>query len=335
VNPPTPAKAHKPLSRPIVATGIAATVVIAAGAFVLSFSALTDLSVRAGINPALAWMWPIIVDGMIVAATVAIVALAGRGAREQAYPWVLLFFGAIVSTAANSVHAVLAVRAENGNVPVVVSALVAAMPPVVLLAITHLTVILVQNARPAAASSEPAASDAAREPAAAKPASRGSRRAAGSAASSSATGSAAEASAPVEPGAEKPAKPKAAAKPRKPRRAAGTASEASVPAVAGASASGAAATGPAATERPADEPSAAEPSAEAAAARQPARSGLGPSRPLAPGLSSFAGVSPLLRGPSAPTPASEESEPERREAEGSETERSEPVQSPELEDARA
>ncbi|GAB3272893.1 hypothetical protein GCM10027449_09920 [Sinomonas notoginsengisoli] len=144
---PHPAQAYKPISKPIVATGIASTVVIGSGAFVLSFSALTDLAVRAGINPNIGWMWPLIVDGMIVAATVAIVALAGRQGREQFYPWVLLFFGAIVSTAANSIHAILAVRAENGNVPVIVSALVAAMPPVVLLAITHLTVLLVQYAR--------------------------------------------------------------------------------------------------------------------------------------------------------------------------------------------
>lgn len=149
MNPQNPqrVKAHKPISRPIVATGIASTVVIGSGAFVLSFSALTDLAVRAGINPEIGWMWPLIVDGMIVAATVAIVALAGREGKEQFYPWLLLFFGAVVSTAANSIHAILAVKASNGNVPVAVSALVAAMPPVVLLAITHLTVLLVQYAR--------------------------------------------------------------------------------------------------------------------------------------------------------------------------------------------
>jgi hypothetical protein len=165
VNPQNPVKAYKPISRPIVGTGIAATVVIGAGAFVLSFSALTDLAIRAGINSTIAWMWPLIVDGMIVAATVAIVALAGRQGKEQFYPWALLFFGAVVSTAGNSVHAVLAVRAENGNVPVIVSALVAAMPPVVLLAITHLTVLLVQYARHSADMTAALASDADSAPA--------------------------------------------------------------------------------------------------------------------------------------------------------------------------
>lgn len=140
----------RPLSRPVVATGIAATVLIAAGAFVLSFAALTDLAVMAGISPALAWIWPVIVDGLIVASTVSIVALAGHDRRTMAYPWVLLLGGAFVSTAANAVHAILA--ADGQGVPAWVSAVVASMPPIVLLAVTHLSVVLVQKAgvKPAA-----------------------------------------------------------------------------------------------------------------------------------------------------------------------------------------
>ena len=143
-------RTSRPLSRPVVATGIAATVLIAAGAFVLSFAALTDLAVMAGISPALAWIWPVIVDGLIVAATVSIVALAGHDRRTMAYPWVLLLGGAVVSTAANAVHAILA--ADGAGVPAWVSAVVASMPPVVLLAVTHLSVVLVQKAgtKPAA-----------------------------------------------------------------------------------------------------------------------------------------------------------------------------------------
>lgn len=148
-SPATARKPATPLSRPIVAIGLATTVVIAAGAFILSFAALTDLAVSAGINPALGWIWPIIIDGLIVAATVAIVALAGHDRKTLAYPWALLVLGAVVSTGANAVHAVLAVEGSNGSVPVVVSAIVAAMPPVVLLAITHLTVVLVQKSAPA------------------------------------------------------------------------------------------------------------------------------------------------------------------------------------------
>jgi hypothetical protein len=146
---PAARKPAAPLSRPIIAVGIGATVLIAVGAFVLSFASLTDLAARSGINPSLAWIWPIIVDGLIVAATVAIVALAGHDRKTLAYPWALLFLGALVSTAANSVHAIIAVDQAHSGVPPVVSAVMAAMPPVVLLAITHLTVLLVQKAAPA------------------------------------------------------------------------------------------------------------------------------------------------------------------------------------------
>jgi hypothetical protein len=136
-----PNEPHKAVLR----TAVGATVLIAIGAFVLSFAALADLAQRSGIEPRLAWIRPIIVDGMIVASTVAIVALNGHGRRAMMYPWSLLFFGAIVSTAANSVHAILTVDKMASGIPPIVSALVAAMPPVVLLAITHLTVHMYQK----------------------------------------------------------------------------------------------------------------------------------------------------------------------------------------------
>lgn len=134
----------------VLLTAVGTTVVIAIGAFILSFAALTDLAQRSGIEAHLAWIWPIIVDGMIVASTVAIVALNGHSRRAMVYPWTLLFFGAIVSTAANSVHAILTVDAIRSGIPPIVSALVAAMPPVVLLAITHLTVHMYQKRAEAA-----------------------------------------------------------------------------------------------------------------------------------------------------------------------------------------
>lgn len=120
-----------------VITAVAGTVLIALGAFWLSFTALADLARRSGIEEGQAWAWPLIVDGIIVVATVSVVALAGQ--RSAWYPWVLLAAGAIVSVTANALHAVVAADAD---VPGVLAASVAAVPPLVLLAITHLTVIL-------------------------------------------------------------------------------------------------------------------------------------------------------------------------------------------------
>lgn len=117
----------------------AGTVLIDVCAFWLSATTLTDLARRAGIDPMQAWMWPVIVDGMIVVATVAIVALAPHGLRATIYPWVLLSAGAAVSVAANCLHALVD---TGSDLPPVLAASVAAVPPLVLLAATHLTVQL-------------------------------------------------------------------------------------------------------------------------------------------------------------------------------------------------
>lgn len=132
-----------PISRAVVNSALAGTLLLAAGAFALSFAALADLAAMAGVPSHLAWIWPLVVDGMVVVATMAIVALAGHGRRALVYPWTLLGGGAAVSVAANAVHAILA---AHGAVSATVSALVAAVPPVALLAVTHLSVMLIQRA---------------------------------------------------------------------------------------------------------------------------------------------------------------------------------------------
>ncbi len=123
-----------------VVTAASGTVLIATGAFWLSFTALADLAVRSGITAGQAWIWPLLVDGLIVVATVAVVALDGH--RAAWYPWALLIAGALISVTANAAHAL--VTAEI-NVPGLLAATVAAVPPLVLLASTHLTVVLIRS----------------------------------------------------------------------------------------------------------------------------------------------------------------------------------------------
>ncbi|QBE48272.1 DUF2637 domain-containing protein [Leucobacter triazinivorans] len=118
------------------------TVLLATAAFVLSFTALRDLAQRSGIDPELAWLWPFIVDGIIVVATVSVFALAGT--RVVWYPWMLLILGAAVSVVANAIHAVVA--AEPGAPPIL-AASVASVPPIVLVASTHLTAVLIRHNR--------------------------------------------------------------------------------------------------------------------------------------------------------------------------------------------
>jgi len=130
-----------------VVTAAVGTMLIGAGAFWLSFVALADLAERSGIARGQSWIWPLLVDGLIVVATVAVVALDGR--RTAWYPWTLLIGGAGVSVTANAAHAILA---ADLTVPAMLAAVVAAIPPLVLLAATHLTVVLT---RPADHNTEP------------------------------------------------------------------------------------------------------------------------------------------------------------------------------------
>lgn len=123
-----------------VVTAATGTVLIGVGAFWLSFMALADLAARSGIAPGQAWIWPLLVDGLIVVSTIAVVALDGR--RGTWYPWALLICGALVSVAANALHSVVA---ADASVPAVLAATVAAVPPLVLLASTHLTVVLTRS----------------------------------------------------------------------------------------------------------------------------------------------------------------------------------------------
>lgn len=117
-------------------TSVVGTGMLAVGGFVLSFAALRDLAVRVGMPADLGWIWPLLIDGMIVEATLAVVALAQRGSRRAVwYAWFLLAAGAVVSVGSNSVHAMLTGHGWAG-------AAAASVPPVVLLATTHLTVLL-------------------------------------------------------------------------------------------------------------------------------------------------------------------------------------------------
>lgn len=120
-----------------VITAITGTIAIAAGAFWLSFIALTNLAQRSGYAAEQAWVWPLIVDGIIVVATVATVAIAGQ--RSAWYPWFLLMCGAGISVTANFIHAILTADPE---VPWILAGSVASVPSLVLLAITHLTIVL-------------------------------------------------------------------------------------------------------------------------------------------------------------------------------------------------
>ncbi|MGN7133882.1 DUF2637 domain-containing protein [Rhodococcoides corynebacterioides] len=113
-------------------TSLAILTVVATLAFVLSFTALADLAARNAVPRHQAWMVPVVVDATIVAATLAVVTLRHR----RWYAWSLLGLAATLSVAGNVAHAWSAG---------VVAVVVAAVPPLFLLAMTELAVLLARD----------------------------------------------------------------------------------------------------------------------------------------------------------------------------------------------
>lgn len=126
-------------SKAVLILVISLIIGLAAGAFVLSFSALRDLAISSGIPETLSWIWPLIIDGFIVTATVAIFALRSR--KINWYPWTALVLFAIVSVLGNAVHAFNS--SSNVTVPLFIAALVSAIPAIALLLASHFLVIMI------------------------------------------------------------------------------------------------------------------------------------------------------------------------------------------------
>lgn len=133
------------VSRGVIVLAITGTILLALGAFWLSFTTLQDLAELSGVPAGQAWVWPLIVDGVILEATISVVALRNSAPGARRFAWLLLASGAGVSVAANITHAVVA---SDTRVPAIIAALVASVPPLVLLAMTHLTVELTRNETP-------------------------------------------------------------------------------------------------------------------------------------------------------------------------------------------
>lgn len=135
------------------ALGAVALVValIAVGAFTLSFDALRELAVLAGVRSDIAFLWPLIVDGFIFTATVAAVLIRPRGLRVSWYPWATLIVFAAISVAGNALHA-----ADNHTaLDLAVAAAVSAVPAVALLLASHLLVIVLEGFRWSTSAVEP------------------------------------------------------------------------------------------------------------------------------------------------------------------------------------
>jgi len=79
---------------------VATVMMLAAGAAVLSFAGLRELALQAGFPPELAWMFPIIVDGLVLAGSLGVISAALAGVRT-AYFWFLTLLGVFISVVGN------------------------------------------------------------------------------------------------------------------------------------------------------------------------------------------------------------------------------------------
>ncbi|WKW87251.1 hypothetical protein SEA_CHARGERPOWER_36 [Mycobacterium phage Chargerpower] len=115
-----------------VSMATAGTIAVGSLSFALSFTALAELSAANGVDQS--WMVPLVIDGGVIVATTATLALR----RHAWYAWTLLILSSMVSVAGNVAHA-----QAHGLIAMVI----AAIPPLWLLAATHLTVLLYRGDR--------------------------------------------------------------------------------------------------------------------------------------------------------------------------------------------
>jgi hypothetical protein len=82
----------------------AGVITLAAGSFVLSYDALHQLAMVNHVPRPLAWSWPLIVDGFIITASLAVLHAVLRR-RSTLYPWLLVLGFSTTSIAFNVLHA--------------------------------------------------------------------------------------------------------------------------------------------------------------------------------------------------------------------------------------
>lgn len=132
----------------VLAVGI--TFGVGTASFALSFTALRDLYARGHIPAGQAWLFPLMVDGAILLATLGVVVMAGDPLcrNDRRFFWLVLGGGAAVSIACNALHAVLP---PDQPLNAWLRGFLAAVAPIWLLVTTHgLTLLLTRMRRSAA-----------------------------------------------------------------------------------------------------------------------------------------------------------------------------------------
>jgi len=90
---------------------------LAVCAFILSYDALRNLASTNGVNPTLAWIWPVAIDGFLIVASIAVVRNSLMEERTL-YQWALVIEFTGVSVVFNVIHAPDTLLAQSiGAIP--------------------------------------------------------------------------------------------------------------------------------------------------------------------------------------------------------------------------
>src|SRR5262249_18421950 len=115
------------------------TGVVALAAGIISYSALAALARAVGGDWWLAWLYPLVVDGVLGVGTVAALVLREAPLKTRMYIWTLIGAAIAVSVSGNALHA------ERGlELPPLAAAAASAVPAASLAAALHLLVIIVR-----------------------------------------------------------------------------------------------------------------------------------------------------------------------------------------------
>jgi len=117
--------------------------IVGASAFALSFKALREKFESVGNDDSTSFLFPIIIDGPILAATVAIFYLSDttKSKSAKAYAWFVLILFSVASVVFNISHAI------DQTSDIITASLMAATPPIALMLTIHLLALLIHKAK--------------------------------------------------------------------------------------------------------------------------------------------------------------------------------------------
>ena len=105
VSAPGVAESHRGLRAVALVAVIIGVLVLAAAAFLLSYSGIHAIARTAGVTPSLARLYPLILDAMLVIACAAVLSLRGAGLAARCYAWLSLLVLLAAVAGADALHA--------------------------------------------------------------------------------------------------------------------------------------------------------------------------------------------------------------------------------------